>query len=171
MSEERASRTLCAWTEVELRAGVGFDCRTPMELRYDTADPCVVGLAFWLPGDARVRWNVSRDLLREGLERPVGEGDVRVCPVEPGQSGAPVDDDGGEGAGGFDGADTGAYGRAVCVVLRSPADEFALVVKVAALEPFLMRTGLLVPFGEEFSEAGVGLELERWLGPGDVRPA
>ena len=48
-------------------------------LSYDPQDPWAVTAAFHDVPD-EVRWTFGRDLLLEGLRRPVGEGDVRVAP-------------------------------------------------------------------------------------------
>ncbi|WP_030461985.1 SsgA family sporulation/cell division regulator [Kitasatospora sp. NRRL B-11411] len=52
------------------------------ELRYDTALPYGVGLAFPPrgPGEEDIVWWFGRDLLAEGRRAPSGEGDVRVAP-------------------------------------------------------------------------------------------
>src|SRR3954462_12267765 len=66
------------WTEV------------PALLCYDAADPFAVRIAFGNVGDengivdadeAGIAWLVSRELLQAGLDRPSGEGDVRVWPA------------------------------------------------------------------------------------------
>jgi hypothetical protein len=59
----------------------GKNDRRPVmiELSYDGADPYAVRLAV-TTGDAPANWAVGRDLLSEGMTRPVGEGEARVWP-------------------------------------------------------------------------------------------
>ncbi|MFE6687769.1 SsgA family sporulation/cell division regulator [Streptomyces sp. NPDC057743] len=57
--------------------------RIPVELDFDSGDPYAVRLTFDLPGDAPVTWVFGRELLLDGLNRPAGEGDVRVEPSSP----------------------------------------------------------------------------------------
>src|SRR5918994_3381766 len=70
----------------------------PAALVYDSADPFAVRVRFGdggqddvdaspydcLEEDAGVEWLLSRDLLRAGLNSPVGEGDVRLWPARGG---------------------------------------------------------------------------------------
>jgi hypothetical protein len=48
-----------------------------IELSYQAADPYAVRLAVTI-GDAPGAWAIGRDLLSEGLTRPVGEGEARI---------------------------------------------------------------------------------------------
>ena len=54
---------------------------TPIEaeLQYDPRDPYAVTTVF-MTGASQVRWTFGRDLLREGLYEPCGDGDVHVWP-------------------------------------------------------------------------------------------
>lgn len=54
---------------------------TPIEaeLQYDPRDPYAVTTLF-MTGANQVRWTFGRDLLREGLYEPTGDGDVHVWP-------------------------------------------------------------------------------------------
>lgn len=49
-----------------------------VQLTYDPTDPYAVGLLFD-PLDLAVDWLVDRELLRQGVERTAGEGDVRIA--------------------------------------------------------------------------------------------
>lgn len=62
------------------------------ELRYDLDDPYAVHATFRpaSPGGPSVRWTFARALLREGLERPAGLGDVAVWPGPDGDTGETV---------------------------------------------------------------------------------
>jgi len=68
-------RTVCA----DLVRGKNDRRPIMIELSYATADPYAVRLAV-STGDAPAAWAVGRDLLSEGLTRPVGEGEARVWP-------------------------------------------------------------------------------------------
>ena len=60
---------------------VGPESPIPLdaELRYDTADPYAVAMAFLKDGH-EVVWVFARDLLLRGVTEPVGVGDVHVFP-------------------------------------------------------------------------------------------
>ncbi|GAA3240492.1 SsgA family sporulation/cell division regulator [Pseudonocardia petroleophila] len=47
---------------------------------YDAADPFAVTLAVRTRSDRWVEWLVGRDLVLEGLDSAVGEGDIRMSP-------------------------------------------------------------------------------------------
>ncbi|WP_167757039.1 SsgA family sporulation/cell division regulator [Amycolatopsis sp. CFH S0078] len=54
--------------------------RIPVRMEYDPAyDPYAVALRF-LPAGRVLTWLLARDLLRDGLSRMAGEGDVQVTP-------------------------------------------------------------------------------------------
>ncbi|HZG92981.1 MAG TPA: SsgA family sporulation/cell division regulator [Pseudonocardia sp.] len=55
---------------------------TPIVTRwtYRTADPFAVGLAVRIEQGRWVEWLVARDLVVESLDRPAGEGDIRMRP-------------------------------------------------------------------------------------------
>ena len=62
-----------SWTEV------------PALLLYDVADPFAVRIAFGDTDDdpdGAITWLLSRELLQAGLERPAGDGDVRLWPAK-----------------------------------------------------------------------------------------
>ncbi len=52
-----------------------------VELVWQTGDPWAVEARFWC-GPVPVVWLLGRDLLFDGLAGPIGDGDVRVSPVE-----------------------------------------------------------------------------------------
>ena len=67
-----------SWTEV------------PALLCYESADPFAVRIAFGDvgdesgvvdPDDGGIAWLVSRELMQSGLDRPSGDGDVRIRPA------------------------------------------------------------------------------------------
>lgn len=69
---------------VQLQAG-GTD-RFPAlaHLSYDTGDPFAVTVVFSHDGRVLARWTLDREMLGDGLMRPVGIGDVRFRPVSTG---------------------------------------------------------------------------------------
>lgn len=52
----------------------------PARLAYRTDDPYAVHITFHIGSEAPVHWTFARELLVEGVFRPVGEGDVRIRP-------------------------------------------------------------------------------------------
>ncbi|MEV6975986.1 SsgA family sporulation/cell division regulator [Kitasatospora sp. NPDC093806] len=52
----------------------------PVRLGYRSDDPFAVALRFLGPAADAGVWRFSRDLLWEGLQRPAGQGDVRIWP-------------------------------------------------------------------------------------------
>ncbi|WP_217139992.1 SsgA family sporulation/cell division regulator [Streptomyces sp. AC627_RSS907] len=72
---------------VQLQAG-GAD-RFPVlaHLSYDAADPFAVTVVFSHDGRVLARWTLDREMVGEGLVRPVGMGDVRLSPESRGRWG------------------------------------------------------------------------------------
>ena len=121
-----------SWTEV------------PARLSYDSADPFAVRIAFGevgSPGHAEddgVTWLVGRDLLRAGLDRPAGDGDVRVWPAS-------------------------ATADVLFLHLRAPSGEALFEVSRATLAAFLQATEALVPAGSETAAFDLDDELATLL--------
>lgn len=94
-------------------------------LRYDSADPLAVRVAFPAEvsrDDGEVVWAFARALLEAGLRTPSGDGDVRVWPC----------------------------GRAQTMVeFHSPEGVALLQFDTTALRRFLLLTHQTVPAGEE----------------------
>lgn len=65
---------------MELQAGVTHRFPVLTHLSYDPADPFAVTLAFAHEGRVLARWRLDREMLADGLTRPVGAGDVRLRP-------------------------------------------------------------------------------------------
>ncbi|MGW0670627.1 SsgA family sporulation/cell division regulator [Streptomyces sp. NPDC002746] len=112
-------------------------------LHYALEDPYAVRLVFRLnTGDEPVVWYVNRDLIRDGLVRLVGEGDVQIGP---------------------DPNDTHD------VVFRLRVDTVSAVLTAPRhpIEDFLRRTAKVVPYGRESSVPSVrealGTELDHIL--------
>jgi len=127
-----------SWTEV------------PARLSYDSADPFAVRIAFGDVGDengivdadeAGIAWLVSRELLQCGLDRAVGEGDVRVWP---------------------------AHGATdvLFLHLRAPSGEALFELSRATVAAFLRQTETLVPSGSESDMLTLDEELQALLSGG-----
>jgi hypothetical protein len=91
--------------------------------RYDDVDPCAVHMVF----DSGI-WMVARDLLRGGLDRLTGEGDVRVWPTS---------------------------GLTMFLQLRVPAGEALFELPKAELSTFLAGTESMVPYGYEYQASDI----------------
>jgi hypothetical protein len=131
-----------SWTEV------------PALLCYDAADPFAVRIAFGDVGDengivdadeAGIAWLVSRELLQAGLDRPSGEGDVRVWP---------------------------AHGATdvLFLHLRAPSGEALFELSRATVAGFLRETEALVPTGSETTMLALDEELQALLSGGGADP-
>jgi len=110
---------------VEVATVEGALVPVPAELAYDAADPYAVTMAFRL-GASRVDWTFARDLLRQGVSAPVGDGDVRVLPT--------LDDEG---------------TARVTVELSAPGGRAPAELPADDLRRFLDRTLAVVPAGAE----------------------
>ncbi|MFD7711636.1 SsgA family sporulation/cell division regulator [Streptomyces sp. NPDC059785] len=53
-------------------------------MTYDAGDPFAVTLEFSHEGRVLARWRLDRQMLADGMERPVGEGDVHMRPQSDG---------------------------------------------------------------------------------------
>ena len=130
-----------SWTEV------------PALLRYDTADPYAVRIAFSdtaeddpsEDADAAITWLLSRELLQAGLERPAGGGDVRLWPAK-------------------------GAGDVLYLHLRAPSGEALFEMSRASVAAFLRQTEALVPLGEETARLGLDDELQVLLSNGGADP-
>jgi hypothetical protein len=123
-------------------------------LCYDATDPFAVRIAFGDVGDengivdaeeAGIAWLVSRELLQSGLDRPSGEGDVRVWP---------------------------AHGATdvLFLHLRAPSGEALFELSRATVAGFLRETEALVPTGSESTMLALDEELQALLSGGGADP-
>ncbi len=131
-----------SWTEV------------PALLCYDPTDPFAVRIAFGDVGDendlvdveeAGIAWLVSRELLQSGLDRPSGEGDVRVWPAH-------------------------AATDVLFLHLRAPSGEALFELSRATVAAFLRQTEALVPSGSESGMLSLDEELQALLSGGGADP-
>ncbi|MDT0611897.1 SsgA family sporulation/cell division regulator [Streptomyces lancefieldiae] len=65
---------------VQLQTGGADRCPVLAHLSYDAADPFALTVVFSHDGRVLARWSLDREMVREGLARPVGVGDVRLRP-------------------------------------------------------------------------------------------
>lgn len=108
-------------------------------LHYAPESPYAVRVVFRMStGDEPVVWYMSRDLIREGLTRLTGEGDVQIGP----------DPD-----------------RAHDVVFRLRVDDVSAILTAPRdpIEDFLQRTTEVVPYGREASVPRVRQALDTEL--------
>jgi len=112
-------------------------------LCYEASDPFAVRIAFGDVGDeggavdaddAGIAWLVSRELLQSGLERPSGDGDVRIWPAH-------------------------AATDVLFLHLRAPSGEALFELSRATVAAFLRQTEVLVPSGSESSLLDIDDEL------------
>ena len=94
-------------------------------LEYHAAEPYEVRLVFHTDRRDPVTWIFARDLLADGLSRPVGTGDVRIRPTV----------DGGR--------------HLLSVVLVGESAQALIELPAAEVGAFVLRTLRLVPKGEE----------------------
>jgi len=120
----------------------------PAVLAYDAADPFAVRILFGDPvadpADG-VTWLVGRELLQAGMQRPAGEGDVRVWPAS-------------------------ATADVLFLHLRAPSGEALFELSRAALGAFLRETERLVPVGDEPLALDLDDELTLLLSNGGADP-
>ncbi|WP_052443292.1 SsgA family sporulation/cell division regulator [Streptacidiphilus neutrinimicus] len=122
------NNTLRGQIIMELATPGGLVLQIPVRLTFRQSAAWAVELTFLLPGDAPVRWIVSRELLLDGLSTVAGECDIQVRPAD------------------------WHPGDLVAIRLRSPEGTAELLAPLAALHAYLLRTDMMTPFGEEFSE-------------------
>ncbi|MFE9452849.1 SsgA family sporulation/cell division regulator [Streptomyces sp. NPDC006739] len=75
---------VCKSLVVQLRTDGTGRCPVLAHLCYDSDDPFAVTAVFGHDGHVLARWRLDREMLAEGLDRSVGIGDVRLCPVSTG---------------------------------------------------------------------------------------
>jgi hypothetical protein len=123
--EQALSTVIEQAVEARLVAAAPRMLTIPASLHYDRQDPFAVRMSFPAPATlegVEVSWTFARDLLVQGVESAVGDGDVRVRPY------------------GFD--------RTV-VEFHAPEGTAIVHVRTGELRRFLHRTTALVPAGQE----------------------
>ncbi|GAB3193326.1 SsgA family sporulation/cell division regulator [Geodermatophilus arenarius] len=125
-----------SWTEV------------PAALSYAVRDPFAVRIGFGEGGEVAadgITWLVGRELLAAGLERPAGDGDVRIWPAR-------------------------TTGDVLYLHLRAPSGEALFELSRATVAAFLQRTEELVPSGQETAALDVDDALAALLSGGGADP-
>lgn len=132
-----------SWTEV------------PALLCYDAADPYAVRIRFGEVGatgtdasvsDDGITWLLGRELLRSGLDRPAGDGDVRIWPAH-------------------------AAADVLFLLLRAPSGEALFELSRAAVTAFVRQTEAMVPAGTETAMLTLDEELQALLSNGGADPS
>ena len=125
--------------ELELRLVVPGGPSLPViaNLRYETADPWAVRVAFQTggEGDGIVEWMFARQLLTDGVAKTVGEGDIRVWPSVIGRE------------------------HFVNLAMASPSGSALFEIDRDALVEFLQQTYLAVPTGAEEDVVDIDAEI------------
>jgi hypothetical protein len=74
---KKSMRSVMQGLPVQLVVSEEMSLSMCMRLRYELSDPYAVRVAFTVDeSDEAVEWIIGRDLLIDGLNCPVGEGDV-----------------------------------------------------------------------------------------------
>lgn len=103
----------------------GTSLPMPCTLTYSIGDPLAVSATF-RSAEGCVTWVFSRDLLIEGTQAPIGDGDIRVSPVH-------------------------AVGRTLLrLELRSPAGEAVMEGPLTPIQEFLDASLDLLPQDQEW---------------------
>lgn len=111
----------------------------PTRLSYRADDPYAVHATFRLGGDQTAEWFFARELLREGLLRPAGGGDVRLRPAwHLGQ-------------------------HMVQIVLTPPSGRATLMLSRPVVTEFLQRTDAAVEPGAERRHIDLDTQLTHLL--------
>ena len=125
--------------ELELRLVVPGGPSLPVlaNLRYETADPWAVRVAFQTggEGDGIVEWMFARQLLTDGVAKTVGEGDIRVWPSVIGRE------------------------HFVNLAMASPSGSALFEIDRDGLVEFLQQTYVAVPTGSESEVVDLDAEL------------
>ncbi len=131
MTRANPADTVCwplVWTLVSPGAP---DLPVLVDVEYAASDPVAVTIAFRT--DPIVTWMCTRALLRDGIQRRVGEGDIRIQPDSP---------------------------QSVLICLSSPAGGALFRTGAAALAEFLDATFSLVPAAAEAELIAAALDAE-----------
>lgn len=142
----RPPATVTAELELALVAPDGHGLPVAAVLQYEAVDPYAVRVGFRTGADEVVEWIFARQLLSDGVTARVGEGDVQVWPLRPG--------------------DPRGRGATVCLSLCSPSGAALFEAPLAAVVDFLSRTYATVPIGAEsdFVDVDAELALLLWTG-------
>jgi hypothetical protein len=115
---------------------------------YDARDPYAVRITFGSPRvdfEDAVTWLIGRELLRAGLDRVTGDGDVRVGP-------------------------TAARSDVLFLQLRAPSGEALMELSRTGLAAFIRGSETFVPFGAEGAAIDLDEELAVIVSEGGADP-
>jgi hypothetical protein len=122
----KSLKTVVRGLPVQLVVSHEMSFSASVTLQYEPSDPYAVRAAFTVVGsDGTVEWIIGRDLLADGLEGPVGEGDIRVWPAEE----RDVSD--------------------LYILLNPPAGTALLKAPAQEIKAFLQEAEVVVPRGAE----------------------
>src|SRR4051794_38694112 len=146
---------------MEHQSSSGYSCpltlqligpRSPSEVSalfsYDARDPFAVRITFGASrvGDKdAVTWLIGRELLRAGLDRVTGDGDVRLGP-------------------------TAARSDVLFLQLRAPSGEALMELSRTGLAAFIRGSETFVPFGAEGAAIDLDEELAVIVSEGGADP-
>lgn len=99
------------------------DLAIPVRLYFDQDDPSILTVTF-LNGAEEVPWQIGRELISDGLEKPSGTGDVVVSPTR--------------------------SDNRIAIHLSTPSGRASIMFDKQVLDSFLKATYALVPPGSEF---------------------
>ncbi|MFC5204765.1 SsgA family sporulation/cell division regulator [Streptomyces kaempferi] len=126
-----AETTVTCELEVHVVVGGEPQVSLPAGFHYHCSDPYAVRLSIGATSSGTVDWVFALSLLKEGISRPVGEGNVLVSPRR------------------------SSHGPIVRIVLRSRLGSAVLDLKASAIADFLDRAQELVPAGTEGSHVDI----------------
>ncbi|WEH39213.1 SsgA family sporulation/cell division regulator [Streptomyces sp. AM 2-1-1] len=117
------------WVPALLHVTDGRWAPVLIKLRYERDDPLAVEFVFHGPAGVMARWRFSRDLLLEGMDRIVGQGEVMIWPSA-----------------------KNAPDRALFLRLGLEERQALLTVRRSPVQHWLSRTLTAVPVGQEMAE-------------------
>lgn len=143
----RPATPISAQFELRLVVTGGERLSVDAVLRYEASDPYAVHVGFHTGGGEVVEWTFARQLLTDGVTRPVGEGDVEVWPGAAGGGGGPL----------------------VCLSLSSPSGTALFEAPLGRVVEFLAQTYAAVATGaeSEFVDLDAELALLLWDSAGE----
>lgn len=120
------------YTEVEVEEtwGVWY---LPLVLKFYSADPLAVSMVFKPVDSEEVLWQVSREMLYESLEGPVGAGGVMMWPQDSSMT-------------------------RIAISLESEGHRISMSVHASELETFLEQSEQLVASGDEGDTVSAAIE-------------
>jgi hypothetical protein len=138
-----SQQTVSAAIDLRLLVTSGPSLPLRADIEYTCDDPYAVRVTFHTGLEEVVAWTFARSLLTDGVNDPVGEGDVQVWPSNAG--GVPT----------------------VCLSLSSPSGRALFEAPLSDVVAFLNRTYDSVPIGHEsdFVDVDVELAMLLWTNP------